>query len=115
MARTKTALQKVREAMGFTSRRVAEVIGIDISGFHRIEIGENTPTRDTARRLWKFYREAVPLGVIYDPRHKESQAWASFELYNTEIATTAAKLLRDYPELGDRIKRVDGGRRRRAR
>jgi transcriptional regulator with XRE-family HTH domain len=105
MAANKTALQRVRETMGFTSRRVAEALGVDISGFHRIETGENTPTRDTARKIWALYAGAVPLGVIYDPRHYESQEWSKQKATRDELKRTAKVLLRERPELELRIKR----------
>ena len=86
---------------------------MDISGLLRIESGENTPTRETARRIFKFYRGAVPLGVIFDPMHSSSFAWLKENAYGAEIATAAALLLRDRPELGQRIRkrRVDKRRR----
>lgn len=75
MATTKTALQRYRALLNQSARSVAHAISIDPSGYHRIETGQNIPTRETARRIWRHYEERVPLGVIYDPRHETSLEW----------------------------------------
>lgn len=104
MSNKKTALQRIREHLGFSSRRVAEHLKLDISGLHRIETGENIPTRPTAQKIWKFYAGLVPMGVIYDPCHKSSQAWFSTEgRSSAEIATFGARLVAKHPKLLVRV------------
>lgn len=102
--------------MGFTYRRVAEAVGIDVSAFLRIETGENVPKRDTARRIHTFYRGAIPLGVIHDPAHKSSIEWVKKPNTLAELSTVGARLVREHPELAERIieRRVDPRRRRKA-
>jgi transcriptional regulator with XRE-family HTH domain len=116
MSKTKTALQKARESMGFTCRRVAEAIGMDVSGLLRIETAENAAKQETARKIHAFYLGAIPLGVIYDPAHKSSFEWLRQEGTRELLATTASKLIREHQDLAVRIldPRVDPRRRRKA-
>lgn len=77
---------------------------MDISGLHRIETGENIPTRRTAQKIWKFYAGLVPMGVIYDPAHKSSQAWFRTEgRPSAELATHGARLVAKHPKLLVRV------------
>ena len=71
----KTPLQKARDALGFTARSVATSIGLDPSGFIRIEQGKFTPRQDTARLIFDFYGEILPLGMIYDCQHSSYRDW----------------------------------------
>lgn len=75
MATTKTALQRFRALLDVSARSVAHAIRLDPSGYHRIETGQNIPSRETARKIWTYYEGRVPLGVIYDPRHETSFEW----------------------------------------
>lgn len=52
---------------GLSVREVAEAVGVDPSNLSRIELGGQTPTRDVARTLHRFYRGRVPLADVYDP------------------------------------------------
>lgn len=105
MAQRKTALQRIRDALGFSSRRVAEHLKIDISGLHRIETGENIPTRPTANKLYRFYGGHVPLGVIYDARHPSSQEWfRTVGQHDLKLVTHANLLANRYPKLLVRVR-----------
>jgi transcriptional regulator with XRE-family HTH domain len=94
--------------MGLSVRRVAETVGLDISGLIRIERGLSLPKRDTASRLYAFYQGTIPLGVIYDPTHASSADWLKANGVNAELKGTAEKLLRKHSGLAN-------GDRRRAR
>lgn len=105
MAKRKTALQRVRDSFGFSSRRVAEHLKLDISGLHRIETGENIPTRATAEKIWRFYGGHVPLGVVYDPTHRSSHEW--FREHGTSdarLVTHANLLAHHHPKLSVRVR-----------
>lgn len=93
-----TPLESVRETMGFTSRAVARAIGLDPSGFLRIERGTYTPRRDIADRIFRFYRGVVPLGMIFDPTHPTYRRWLNRER-RKEIEKVAAELAYKHEEL----------------
>ncbi len=113
MAKNKTALQKARESMGFSSRRVAEAMKIDVSGLHRIENGDVQPNRDSARHIYAFYEGVIPIGVIYDPRHTTSQSWLSEEGVDLELEQLAKRLKRQHEQLDVRVLPRTNGRARR--
>lgn len=101
--------------MGITSRRIAEHLSIDVSAYRRIELGESVPLRETARRMFDFFGGAVPLSVIYDPRHKTSIEWSKTIKSNAALVARGEVLRGKYPELGLRfLPRVDKRRKRKA-
>lgn len=104
MAKKKTTLERCRDLMGFSSRRVAEALKMDVSGLVRIERGEVTPMQPTARKLYAFYRGAVPLGMIYDTRHPEYAKWLNGERED-HLKRVARALVVLNPGLVQRIKR----------
>lgn len=107
MAKKKTTLEKVRELAGFSSRRVAEFLGLDISGFMRVERGEVTPMQSTARKIHEFWRGAVPLGMVYDPKHPDWSKWLNNAEKKDHVQRVARALAKLNPELEQRIKRRD--------
>jgi hypothetical protein len=110
MANKKSALERFNAAFGFRSRRLAEACLIDVAGFQRIERGTVLPKHGTARIIHKLYRGIVPLGVIYDPTHPESQAWYKEARKNPDVVTRVNLLTHKRPELLTR--RLDSKRRR---
>src|SRR5262245_41033684 len=96
--------EAAREAMGLSVRRVAEILELDISGLSRIERGESLPKRDTAGELFAFYLEALPLGLIYDPRHPTYGEWLTAKK-KRELRLVAAALVRKHPELAESDRR----------
>lgn len=70
MRKTKT-LREARIAKKETLADVAELVGTDVGNLSRIERGEQIPQRELARRLFEHFDGAVPLGIIYDPEHRE--------------------------------------------
>jgi transcriptional regulator with XRE-family HTH domain len=56
-----------RKRRRLSVKHVAAVIGCAPSNLSRLEVGEHTPARDIARKLYAFYRGRVRLGEIYDP------------------------------------------------
>lgn len=106
----RTALELLHDEHGFSSRRIAEICKIDVAGLARIERGEVQPKRETARDLHRFYRGVVPLGVIYDPAHKESIDWYKKAQYTAAIVTAFNLIKHKHPELTKR--RLDARRRR---
>ena len=103
-----TPLQQAREAMSLSVRRVAEHLGLDISGLMRIERGTSLPKRSAASVIWAFYGGAVPLGLIYDSKHKSFRDWLTAEK-KIALKAHARTLVTEYPELAesDRRKRLD--------
>lgn len=89
--------------MGFSSRRVAEALNIDVSGFMRIERGEVTPKQETARKIHAFYRGVVPLGMIYDPKHPDYTKWLNAEKED-HLKRVARALVVLKPELVQRVR-----------
>lgn len=57
----------LRKSKGLSLEAVAKVVGTDQANLSRIEKGQQTPKRDLARALYRFYEGAVALEVIYDP------------------------------------------------
>lgn len=70
MRKTKT-LREARKARRETLAAVAEAVETDVGNLSRIERGEQMPQRELARRLFDHFGGSVPLGVIYDPGHRE--------------------------------------------
>lgn len=70
MRKTKT-LREARLAKNETLAAVAEAVDTDVGNLSRIERGEQIPQRDLARRLFDHFEGSVPLGIIYDPEHRE--------------------------------------------
>lgn len=54
---------------------MANTIGLDPSGFIRIERGKFTPRQDTARIIHDLYDGILPLGMIYDCAHPDYDDW----------------------------------------
>lgn len=69
--RKRKTVREARLARGETLAEVAEAVETDVGNLSRIERGEQLPQRDLARRLFEHFEGAVPLGVIYDPEHRE--------------------------------------------
>lgn len=101
---TQTPLEAVREEMGFTSRSVARVIGLDPSGFLRIERGTYTPRKDIADRIYQFYDGIVPLGMIFDARHEIYRDWLT-PTKRTRLRRLAARRAKENEELRARATR----------
>lgn len=57
----------LRKSKGLSLDAVAKIVGTDQANLSRIEKGLQTPKRELARSLFRFYDGAVPLDVIYDP------------------------------------------------
>lgn len=60
-------MTEIRKSKRLSLEAVAKVVGTDQANLSRIEKGQQTPKRDLARNLYRFYEGAVPLDVIYDP------------------------------------------------
>lgn len=97
-------LEAAREAMGLSVRRVAEVLGTDISGYTRIEKGAALPKRDTAREIATFFGNVIPLGMVYDPCNPTYDDWLT-RRKRTELKARGAELVREYPELAESDRR----------
>lgn len=93
--KNKTPLEQARSILGFSARSVANTIGLDPSGFIRIEQGKFTPRQDTARAIYLFYGEFLPLGMIYDPTHPK---------YKDAITSTVKRRLRKWANYLDKNK-----------
>ncbi len=78
----KTSLARKRFDLGLTVRDVASDTGISIGNLSKIETGKITARQTTARCLFNYYDQEVPLAEIYDPL-------APFELprYSHRLAT----------------------------
>ena len=63
-----TQLRLKRREHGFSTKHVAEAVGVSTSTLTRIEAGETQPTRRVARALFDLYSGEIPLALIYDPR-----------------------------------------------
>jgi transcriptional regulator with XRE-family HTH domain len=70
MRKPKT-LREARLAKKETLASVAEAVETDVGNLSRIERGEQIPQRELARRLFEHFEGIVPLGIIYDPEHRE--------------------------------------------
>lgn len=104
MEEEQTPFEAAREAMGLSVRRVAEHLGIDISGLSRIERGKSMPKRNTASSIYAFYDGAVPLGMVYDPTHPVFDTWLTKE--KTRELEKAGKHLRTrHPQLAETDRR----------
>lgn len=64
---TETRLRAERKRRGLTVAAVADAVGYDPSNLSRLELGQQTPPRDVARALHRFYRGRVSLADVYDP------------------------------------------------
>lgn len=64
---TTTTLNRARKDRGLSLAAVSEAVGTDPSNLWRIELGRQLPSRELARKLFKFFGGAVELGAIYDP------------------------------------------------
>ncbi len=62
-----TTCREVRKRRRLTLAEVAKAVGTDPSNLSRIEQGAQQPSRDIARRLFRYFEGAVSLGSIYDP------------------------------------------------
>jgi len=69
-----TPIRSARVSREQTLRQVATELGIDPSTLAKIERGAQTPSRETARRIFEFYDGEIPLGAIYDPDFYASTA-----------------------------------------
>jgi len=75
-------MARFRAKRGLSCQQVADALEdkdfkIDPATVYRIEKGDQTPKRETARRLYKFYRDQnvrIPLGAIYDPTFELEQS-----------------------------------------
>lgn len=61
-----TLLTQIRKSRGLSLDDVALKVGTTAGTLSRVERGSQTPKKDLARGLHKFYGGAVPLGQIYD-------------------------------------------------
>lgn len=62
-----TRLRAERMRRGLSVREVAKAVGYDSSNLSRLELGQQTPPRNVARALYRYYGGRVTLGAIYDP------------------------------------------------
>lgn len=60
-------MAELRKDRGLSLEAVAKTVGTDQANLSRIEKGQQTPKRELARQLYRFYEGAVPLGHVYDP------------------------------------------------
>ena len=65
MPTTRLRAERVRRRLSV--RFVASAVGYDPSNLSRLELGQQTPPREVARALHRFYGGRVALGDIYDP------------------------------------------------
>lgn len=96
--------EAARDAMGLSVRRVAEILELDISGLVRIERGESLPKRDTAGAIFDFYGGAIPLGMVYDPRHPTYDAWLTKKRKH-ELKGLGRELVSKHPDLAESDRR----------
>lgn len=64
-----TPLAEARIELGFRSRPIAYLLGLDPSGYARIEAGRYRPRADTADAIYQLYGGLIPLGLIAFPTH----------------------------------------------
>ncbi len=93
-----TPLHRAREALGFRSRPFALWLGLDPSGFARLEAGKFRATRDTARAIYDGFGGTIPLGMIYDPLHPAYEHWLT-EYRLRKIRRRGKELAERYPQL----------------
>lgn len=60
-------MTEIRKDKRLSLEAVAKIVGTDQANLSRIEKGQQTPKRELARALYRFYGGEVPLDVIYDP------------------------------------------------
>jgi putative transcriptional regulator len=60
-------LRAERKRRRLSVKHVALSVGYDPSNLSRLELGQQTPPKDVARKLHEFYGGRVPLADIYDP------------------------------------------------
>ena len=70
-----SVLTQCRLEMGLSQRQVAFAMGIDPTGFGRVERGVYTPSKEIANLIFEFYGGIVPLGLIYDATHESFRDW----------------------------------------
>ena len=59
-------MTQLRKAQGHSLAQVAAVVGTDKANLYRVEKGQQTPKRELARALYRYYEGKVPLSAIYD-------------------------------------------------
>ena len=62
-----TPLREARKRRGLTVAEVAKAIGTDPSNLSRLELGQTTPSRELARKLYRFYEGDIKPIDLYDP------------------------------------------------
>ena len=67
-----TLLREARQEQQKSLRSVAVAVGVDPGTLSRIERGETTPSRETARSLFQYFGGRVPYVSCLDPAYRES-------------------------------------------
>lgn len=84
--------------MEFTSRSVGIALGLDPTGFRRIETGINQPRPETARKLDEFFGGLLPYGMYFDPYNDRYLDWFS-KRRCARLRTRAKKVREQYPQV----------------
>lgn len=70
----KSPLRRARERRGLTLKEVADQVAIDQGNLSRIERGEQTPAKNLAEALCKFFgHEVTEMQIIYPERYAQSE------------------------------------------
>ncbi len=64
-----TPLKVAREGRKLSVTDLCTELGTHPQNYYRIERGEQTPKRDLARAIYKFFGGSVSLAEIYDPEY----------------------------------------------
>lgn len=62
-----TLLTQMRKSRGLSLKDLADVVDTDRTNLSRVERGLQIPSRELARKLFRFFDGAIPIGSIYDP------------------------------------------------
>lgn len=66
-----TPLKLEREKRKLSVTDLCKKLRVHPQNYYRIERAEQTPKRELARRIHKFFRGEVSLGEIYDPEYSQ--------------------------------------------
>lgn len=91
-------LLQIRECLNFTSRSTALAMGLDPSGFRRIELADNQATIETARAIQNVYTQLVPLGLIFDPTNPQYRNWLT-DARKARLRRLSKELKAQHPKL----------------
>lgn len=70
----KSPLRHARERRGLTLKAVADAVAADQGNISRIERGEQTPSKELAEALARFFgHEVTEMQIIYPERYRDAQ------------------------------------------